>query len=143
MASNVRSKVTMTKRGSISRREALRRVALGLGAVALAGAEPALAAPHSPIEPAVAPHFSAPTLLRQGPGTVTVYSVLNESTNNAFIEAFKSATGAQVDILPFNGAGAAQTRIRTEKGSPKGDVFIGGSSEFHDPLGTNGVLTPY
>jgi iron(III) transport system substrate-binding protein len=69
--------------------------------------------------------------------------VLNESTNNAFIEAFKTATNAQVEILPFNGAGAAQTRIRTEKDSPKGDVFIGGSSEFHDPLGAEGILTPY
>ena len=42
-----------------------------------------------------------------------------------------------------HGAGAAQTRIRTENDSPKGDVFIGGSSEFHDPLGTEGILTPY
>lgn len=131
------------KRGSISRRELLRRTALGLGAVALLGAEPALAAPLTVPDQPAAPRWSAPTLVRQGAGTVTVYSVLNESTNNAFIEAFKTATGAQVEILPFNGAGAAQTRIRTEKDSPKGDVFIGGSSEFHDPLGTEGILTPY
>ena len=132
------------KRGSISRREALRRTALGLGAVALLGAEPALAAPLTAADQTIGARWTAPTLARQGAGTVTVYSVLNESTNNAFIEAFKLASlGTNVEILPFNGAGAAQTRIRTEKDSPKGDVFIGGSSEFHDPLGTEGILTPY
>jgi hypothetical protein len=40
-------------------------------------------------------------------------------------------------------AGELQTRIRTEKDSPKGDVFIGGSSEFHSPLGSEGLLLPY
>lgn len=130
-------------RSSISRRELLRRVALGIGAAALVGAEPALAAPLTGADQSIAPRWTAPTVVRQGAGTVTVYSVLNESTNNAFIEAFKTATGSQVEILPFNGAGAAQTRIRTEKDSPKGDVFIGGSSEFHDPLGAEGILTPY
>lgn len=142
--STIGSLAKASTRGSISRRELLRRVALGIGAVALVSAEPALAAPSTIADQPVAPRWTAPTLVRQGPGTVTVYSVLNESTNNAFIEAFKAATpGASVEILPFNGAGAAQTRIRTEKGSPKGDVFIGGSSEFHDPLGTEEVLTPY
>ena len=36
-----------------------------------------------------------------------------------------------------------QTRIRTEKNAPKADIFIGGSSEFHDPLGKEGLLEPY
>lgn len=144
MTSTIGSHTKANGRGSISRRELLRRVALGIGAVALVGAEPAMAAPRTAIDQPTAPRWTAPTLARQGPGTVTVYSVLNESTNNAFIEAFKAATpGAGVEILPFNGAGAAQTRIRTEKDSPKADVFIGGSSEFHDPLGTDGLLTPY
>lgn len=144
MTSTIGSHTKANGRGSISRRELLRRVALGIGAVALVGAEPAMAAPRTAIDQPTAPRWTAPTLARQGPGTVTVYSVLNESTNNAFIEAFKVATpGAGVEILPFNGAGAAQTRIRTEKDSPKADVFIGGSSEFHDPLGTDGLLTPY
>lgn len=144
MTPTIGSHTKANGRGSISRRELLRRVALGIGAVALVGAEPAMAAPRTAIDQPTAPRWTAPTLAQQGPGTVTVYSVLNESTNNAFIEAFKAATpGAGVEILPFNGAGAAQTRIRTEKDSPKADVFIGGSSEFHDPLGTDGLLTPY
>jgi len=77
-------------------------------------------------------------------GKISVYSALNESTNNAFVEAFKkSVPGINVELLPLAAAGELQTRIRTEKDSPKADVFIGGSSEFHSPLGTEGLLLPY
>jgi iron(III) transport system substrate-binding protein len=77
-------------------------------------------------------------------GTISVYSALNESTNNAFIEAFQKAKpNIKVEILPLAAAGELQTRIRTEKGSPKADIFIGGSSEFHQPLGTEGLLVAY
>jgi iron(III) transport system substrate-binding protein len=79
-----------------------------------------------------------------GGGKISVYSALNESTNNAFVDAFKKANpGFDVEVLPLAAAGELQTRIRTEKGSPKADVFIGGSSEFHDPLGKEGLLEPY
>src|SRR5215213_659655 len=133
-----------SSRGSISRRDLLRRVALTLGAVALLGAEPALAAPLTGTDQLVAPRWTAPTLVRQGGGTVTVYSALNESTNDAFTEAFKAANpGVDTAVLPLAAAGELQTRIRAEKDSPKADVFIGGSSEFHDPLGTEGLLVPY
>ncbi|HLQ31723.1 MAG TPA: extracellular solute-binding protein [Chloroflexota bacterium] len=77
-------------------------------------------------------------------GKLSVYSALNESTNNAFVDAFKKAyPGVDVDVLPLAAAGELQTRITTEKNSPKADVFIGGSSEFHDPLGKQGLLEPY
>lgn len=77
-------------------------------------------------------------------GKIVVYSALNESTNNAFVEAFKRATpGIDIDLLPLAAAGELQTRIRTERNSPKASVFIGGSSEFHDPLGKEGLLEPY
>jgi iron(III) transport system substrate-binding protein len=77
-------------------------------------------------------------------GTLSVYSALNESTNNAFIEAFtKSHPNIKVEVLPLAAAGELQTRIRTEKAAPKADIFIGGSSEFHQPLGTEGLLVPY
>jgi iron(III) transport system substrate-binding protein len=80
----------------------------------------------------------------QAAGKIVVYSALNESTNNAFVEAFKKAvTGIDVELLPLAAAGELQTRIRTEKDSPKADVFIGGSSEFHSPLGTEGLLLEY
>jgi iron(III) transport system substrate-binding protein len=73
-----------------------------------------------------------------------VYSALNESTNNAFVDAFKkSYPNVDVDVLPLAAAGELETRIQTEKDSPKADVFIGGSSEFHDPLGKQGLLEAY
>jgi len=130
--------------GSISRRELLRRAALGLGAVALLGAEPAFASPLTVADQPTAPRVIAPPTIRQGMGTVTIYSALNESTNNAFTDAFKaSMPGIDTAVLPLAAAGELQTRIRTEKESPKADIFIGGSSEFHDPLGTEGLLIPY
>jgi iron(III) transport system substrate-binding protein len=77
-------------------------------------------------------------------GTISVYSALNESTNNQFFAAFKTAyPGVTVNVLPLAAAGELQTRIRTEKASPKADIFIGGSSEFHDPLGKEGLLEAY
>jgi len=51
--------------------------------------------------------------------------------------------GIEVEILPLAAAGELQTRITTEKASPKADIFIGGSSEFHDPLGKQGLLEAY
>jgi iron(III) transport system substrate-binding protein len=82
--------------------------------------------------------------VRAASGRISVYSALNESTNNAFVEAFKKATpGMDVALLPLAAAGELQTRIRTEKASPKADIFIGGSSEFHSPLGQEGLLVPY
>jgi iron(III) transport system substrate-binding protein len=77
-------------------------------------------------------------------GTITVYSALNETTNNQFSAAFKTAyPGSNIDLLPLAAAGDLQTRIRGEKAAPKADVFIGGSSEFHDPLGKEGLLEQY
>lgn len=86
---------------------------------------------------------SAPATAKVG-GKLSIYSALNESTNNAFVDAFKKAVpGVDVDVLPLAAAGELQTRITTEKASPKGDIFIGGSSEFHDPLGKQGLLEAY
>lgn len=77
-------------------------------------------------------------------GKIVVYTALNESTNTAFVDAFKKSNpGIDVSLLPLAAAGELQTRIQTEKASPKGDVFIGGSSEFHDPLGKQGLLEAY
>ncbi|TMD59098.1 MAG: extracellular solute-binding protein [Chloroflexi bacterium] len=77
-------------------------------------------------------------------GSITVYSALNETTNNQFTAAFKAAyPGSSVDLLSLAAAGDLQTKIIAEKGNPKADVFIGGSSEFHDPLGKQGLLEAY
>src|SRR5438105_8229652 len=77
-------------------------------------------------------------------GTISVYSALNQSTNDQFFAAFKTAyPGVNVDVLPLAAAGELQTRITAEKANPKADIFIGGSSEFHDPLGKQGLLEAY
>ena len=77
-------------------------------------------------------------------GPLSVYSALNESTNNAFVAAFsKVHPKVSVQLLPLAAAGDLQTRIVAERASPKADVFIGGSSEFHDPLGKQGLLDLY
>ena len=94
--------------------------------------------------PTASPATQAPTTAAKAIGTITVYSALNESTNNAFVAAFKQATpGTDISLLPLAAAGDVETRIITEKNSPKADVFIGGSSEFHAPLGQQGLLVPY
>lgn len=89
--------------------------------------------------------WNVPRLLAQtASGSISVYSALNETTNNAFIEAFNQEhPDIQVELLPLAAAGELQTRIRTESDSPNADVFIGGSSEFHDPLGKEGLLLAY
>jgi iron(III) transport system substrate-binding protein len=142
--SRIASQRRAAGRDSVTRRELLRRAALGLGAVALLSAEPAFAAAPTIEDQPTAPRFSAPTTVRQGMGTVTIYSALNESTNNAFTEAFRTAhPGMETAVLPLAAAGELQTRIRTEKDSPKADIYIGGDSAFHDTLGKEGLLVPY
>ena len=126
------------------RRKFLKVMGLGASAAALAacggGAGTTAVATTAATKTTAA---AAPTVAK-ATGTITVYSALNETTNNQFTAAFKAAyPGSNVDLLPLAAAGDLQTRIRAEKASPKADVFIGGSSEFHDPLGKEGLLEKY
>lgn len=130
----------------ITRRDFLKLIGGGIGLAASGGLLAACAAPASPT---AAPTVAAPTAaavptVAKASGTLSVYSALNESTNNAFVAAFKASNpGVDVQVLPLAAAGELQTRIQTEKNSPKGDIFVGGSSEFHDPLGKQGLLEAY
>ena len=143
MSSNGGPEMKSAGRRSVTRRELMRQLALGVGAAALLSAKPAFASELVTGSGSVAQQV-APPAIRQGVGTITVYSALNESTNNAFIAAYKAAVpGSDAQLLPLAAAGELQTRIRTEKNSPKADIFIGGSSEFHDPLGKEGLLEMY
>ncbi|HEX6511918.1 MAG TPA: hypothetical protein VF157_06445, partial [Chloroflexota bacterium] len=87
-------------------------------ASAAASAKPAGSAAASTAAPASAkPAASAGAAAKPG-GKLSVYSALNESTNNAFVDAFKKAyPGVDVDVLPLAAAGELQTRIQTEKNS--------------------------
>jgi len=113
----------------------------GLGVVTVAAACGGAATPTATATPAAS---TAAATAAPVTGTISVYSALNESTNNQFFAAFKTAyPQVTVNVLPLAAAGELQTRIRTEKASPKADIFIGGSSEFHDPLGKEGLLEAY
>lgn len=73
-----------------------------------------------------------------------IYSALNETTNSAFKAAFeKSHPGVTVEFFTLAASGELQARIRAERDAPVADVFLGGSSEFHDPLALEGILEPY
>jgi iron(III) transport system substrate-binding protein len=97
-------------------------------------------APAATTAPTKAPATTAP----KASGKISVYSALNQSTNDQFFAAFKAAVpGIDVELLPLAAAGALQTRIISEKGSPKGDIFVGGDRAFHDVLGKQGLLEKY
>lgn len=126
----------MTSR--LNRRTFLAGVGVTAAAAACGGA-PTAASP----TPTVAGTVAA-TASPKPSGRISVYSALNESTNNEFVKAFKAAvTGIEVDLLPLAAAGELQTRIRAEKASPKADIFIGGDSSFHDGLGKESLLEAY
>ena len=129
---------------TLSRREFLKWVGAGVG-LAAAGGILAACAPAAPTAAPVAPTTAAvPTVAPKASGSISVYSALNQSTNDAFFAAFKAAVpGIDVQLLPLAAAGALQTRIIAEKASPKGDIFIGGDRSFHDVLGKQGLLEQY
>lgn len=134
-------------KNTIKRRTALKYIGgagVSAAAVYLASCAPVAAPTTAPPTSAPATLPPAPTSAPAASGTIAVYSALNESTNNQFVAAFKAANpGLDVSVLPLAAAGELQTRIRTEKASPKADIFIGGSSEFHDPLGKEGLTVAY
>ena len=92
--------------------------------------------------PSAAPSASAAGTAK-ATGRISIYSALNESTNNQLFAAFTKATGVDVSALPLAAAGDLQTKITAEKNNPQADIFVGGSSEFHDPLGKQGLLEAY
>jgi iron(III) transport system substrate-binding protein len=120
----------------LNRRRFLAGVGVAAAAAACGGA-PTAASP--------TPTIAGGTAATAKPsGRISVYSALNESTNNQFVAAFRTAVpGVEVDLLPLAAAGELQTKIRAEKGSPKADIFIGGDSSFHDGLGKEGLLETY
>src|SRR5258708_31676723 len=112
--------------------------AVALAACGGAGGGTAVATTAGAAATTAAPTAAKPT------GSITVYSALNESTNDQFSAAFKAAyPGTTLDLLRLPAAGDVQTRIRAEKASPKADVFIGGQRRFHDPLRQGGLLEEY
>jgi iron(III) transport system substrate-binding protein len=133
----------------VSRREFLRLLGVGVGLTAtgglLAACTTPTAAPTSPPAATTAPTTApAATAVPKASGKISIYSALNQSTNDAFFAAFKAAVpGIDVELLPLAAAGALQTRIISEKNSPKGDIFVGGDRAFHAGLAKQGLLEKY
>ncbi len=127
---------------SLTRREFLKIAGIGAASAILAACNPS---PTPPPQPTTSvPTAAAVPTVAKATGKISVYSALNQSTNDAFFAAFKAAVpGIDVELLPLAAAGALQTRIIAEKDSPKGDVFIGGDRSFHDVLGKQNLLEKY
>lgn len=73
---------------------------------------------------------------------LVVYAALNEDDVVQIQKKFKEDKGIDIEFLRF-GAGEASARVLAEKASPKADIFVGGSVEFHDPLAKEGILEKY
>ena len=63
--------------------------------------------------------------------TVVIYNATNPKLVNKIVEVFKSRN-SDIDVEIINaGVGELLTRIRAEKGRPRGDVFFGASIEAY------------
>ena len=74
---------------------------------------------------------------------VTIYTALQESDMGPISAAFEKATGIKMNYVVVGGAGQVQTRVLAEGKNPQADIFLGGSSEFHAALASQGLLVKY
>ena len=75
---------------------------------------------------------------------VIVYAALDEKTANDLCIAFEKKTGIKADLaLQIEQAGSITGRIKTEAGSSRADLFIGGNSNYHADLASNNLLESY
>ncbi|QJD86408.1 ABC transporter substrate-binding protein [Cohnella herbarum] len=74
---------------------------------------------------------------------LVVYAALNEDDIIQLSKKFKEDTGIEIEYLRLGNAGEASTRILAEKANPQADIFVGGSVEFYEPLGKEGILENY
>lgn len=74
---------------------------------------------------------------------IIVYSALPDLETSLVNREFTRRTGIQVEALSVAAAGTLQARIRAEKDRPRGDIFVGGSRDFHIPLAREGLLLRY
>ena len=77
-----------------------------------------------------------------GARELTLYSARKEELIQPAIEAFQKETGTRVTILTGR-AGELARRIELERGSAKGDVFLGTAAGITELLRQKGLLEPY
>ncbi|MBI2761179.1 MAG: ABC transporter substrate-binding protein [Chloroflexi bacterium] len=77
-------------------------------------------------------------------GKLVIYNALDQATIDLLVAAFKKKyPDVDPQVVGIAAAGEVATRIRAEKDSPKADIFLGGSTEFHEPLANDGLLVSY
>lgn len=74
---------------------------------------------------------------------IIVYSALPDLETTYIHQDFTRRTGIQIEAIVVPAAGTLQARIRAEKDRPRGDVFVGGSVDLHEPLAREGLLAQY
>ena len=85
--------------------------------------------------------FAMATGAQAASGDLTIYNATNPKLVDAIVEAFKSEN-PDVDVAIINaGVGELLTRIKAEKGNPRGDVFFGASVEAY--MSAVDLFTPY
>lgn len=73
---------------------------------------------------------------------LVMYVSFHEDTAKSLAEAFKEKTGAEVSFIRLP-TGEAVARMIAEKDAPKASVWLGGTSDAHEKLKADGILTPY
>lgn len=75
---------------------------------------------------------------------LVVYAALDHKTSEEIIKVFEERTFLDVELaLQIEQAGTVASRIREEAEDPQADLFIGGNSNIHTSLGTEGFLQRY
>lgn len=74
---------------------------------------------------------------------LVVYAALNEEDIVEIEKKFEADTGIDMEYIRLGGAGEASTRVQAEKDHPQADIMVGGSVEFYQPLGDQGILEKY
>lgn len=79
----------------------------------------------------------------EGPGSLTVYTMVAPEEAEPFFNAFQEETGIQVEYIYSGGSGRTVTRIRSESENPQGSLVFGGSADNYVALHDDGLLEPY
>jgi iron(III) transport system substrate-binding protein len=76
------------------------------------------------------------------PGTLRVYSVVNEEETRQLAALFTERTGIRVDYIRA-ATGELFNRVIAEKNAPQADVILGGSESLHVKAALEGVYLGY
>jgi iron(III) transport system substrate-binding protein len=79
---------------------------------------------------------------RSDPGSLLVYSVVNEDETKALTELFSKQTGVKVQYLRA-ATGEIINRVIAEKNAPQADILLGGAESLHITAAASGALAPY